>query len=113
MTGLDDVFNFSTDLGGKQLAVISSVNMRNICASTMPTRILTSVHVPRPLRGQGHGSRVLDAFCELADQYVVDIYVDPRPHDACPISMLDLFKWYERRNFVAFGGIFRRTARRI
>lgn len=113
MTGLDDVFNFSTDLGDKQLAVISSANMRNLVSVKQPTRMLTSVHVPRSLRGQGHGSRVLDAFCELADQYQVDVYVDPRPHDACPLSMLDLFRWYERRDFVPFGGIYRRSARKI
>ena len=105
---MNGVFNFSTDLGDNELGVFASSNVAYLSGSA---RLIVTVHVPRGKRGGGHGSRLLDAACELADEYHVDLYVDPRPFDACPMDQVDLIAWYERRGFTEFGGIWRRVAR--
>lgn len=95
-------FTFSRSLGGGELAVVSCTRLS---ATAM---LLVTIHIPRERRGNKIGSALLKHLCELADENGVNLYAEPHPFDACPLTQDQLIEWYERHGFIRFGGAWRR-----
>lgn len=56
------------------------------------------IKVRRPMLGQGHGTRMLEALCALADKHEVALRMEVVPTG--PLNDVNLTDWYSRRGFI-------------
>jgi len=64
-----------------------------------PGLLMTRLLVPRGLRRQGYGNKLLKRVCIAADASETIIYVQPSPYPDSPLQFAELVAWYERHGF--------------
>ena len=53
-------------------------------------------------KGKGHGKKMLNELCSLADQYNVTLYLEPVPDKDSNLKHGDLVAWYRRSGFSGY-----------
>jgi N-acetylglutamate synthase-like GNAT family acetyltransferase len=56
------------------------------------------IKVRRPMLGLGHGTRMLEALCALADKHEIALRMEVVPTG--PLNEVNLTDWYSRRGFI-------------
>jgi len=68
--------------------------------------ILTRINVPIASRGKGVGSRLLDSILADADKDNITLFLEISPSNGLSYEQLE--KWYLRKGFSPWNGVYRR-----
>jgi GNAT superfamily N-acetyltransferase len=64
-----------------------------------PDYIITRVNVPSQYRWQGHGHRLLQRICRMADNRGVTLWIAPAPYGPNTMTLAVIRQWYKRHGF--------------